>query len=259
MTLEVQHLAFSYEKDQHVLDDVDFKIGEGECVSLLGPNGVGKSTLFRCILGIHRQYEGCVLLDGRDIRTMTEREVAQKVAYIPQFNNPTFNYSVLDMVMMGHASQMHVFGVPGKNVRKKAEEALERMGILGLKDRGFSYLSGGERQLVLMARAMMQDAKIWIMDEPTASLDYGNQLRVLSQMQEMAKNGYTIIQSNHNPDQSFLFSSRILAMLGGCLIADGTPKEVITPELIEMLYHVKVELAPLRQGECYTCVPISIH
>ena len=258
MTLEVQHLAFFYEKERHVLDDVDFKIGKGEFVSLLGPNGVGKSTLFKCILGIQRQYTGRICIDGQDVRELTERELAQRVAYIPQFNNPTFNYSVLDMVMMGRASQMHAFAVPGKEVRKKAEGALERMGILDLKDRGFSYLSGGERQLVLMARAMMQDAKIWIMDEPTASLDYGNQLRVLNQMREMARNGYTIIQSTHNPDQSFLFSNRILAMKDGRLVADGTPQEAITAGLIELLYHVKVEIMPLNKGESYTCVPLSI-
>ena len=258
MTIEVEHLTFGYEKNRSVLKDVNFCVESGEFLSILGPNGVGKSTLFRCILGMLKQYDGTIRIDGTEIRKLSERELARKVAYIPQFHSPTFNYSVLDMVLMGSANQISSFGVPGREEKEKAAEALEKMGIRHLKDRGFRYISGGEQQLVLMARAILQNARIWIMDEPSANLDYGNQLRVLNQMQELSRKGYTMIQSTHNPDQTFLFSSRVLALKDGAILADGIPNEVMTAGLIRELYQVDVEVSSLRDGAFRVCVPRSL-
>lgn len=234
MSIEVADLSFSY-GDRLILDGISFVAKDKELLSILGPNGTGKSTLFRCILGLLSKYKGKALLNGMDIRNLGIREMAKVIAYIPQSHYPSFNYTVFDMVLMGTTVQVSTLSSPCTKQRKLAESALERLGIPHLKQRGYTQISGGERQLVLMARALVQEAKILILDEPTANLDFGNQIRVLTQIKSLAKEGYTIIQSTHNPDQTFLFSDRVMAMKDGKVLALGTPSEVLTPELIQQL------------------------
>ena len=257
MSVEVKNLNFSY-GDRQVLFDIDFSVDQGEFLSILGPNGVGKSTLFRCILGLLTGYSGQVLIDGRDSRTFTVREAARHIAYIPQSSSPIFNYSVFDIVLMGRTSMLSVFHSPRQEDVNRCHWALEKLGISHLETRCFHRLSGGERQLVMIARALVQDAPILMLDEPTANLDFGNQIRVLQQVRNLAREGYTIIQTTHHPEQSYMFSDRILALQNGRILQNGLPKQVLNAENMEKLYGVDVEVLSLYQDRARICIPKEI-
>lgn len=254
MSITVSDLSFSY-KDKAVLHNVSFSLDNPAMLCVLGPNGVGKSTLFNCILGLFPHFSGEILIQGKDVRTYKPHELAREIAYVPQSHSPTFNFSALDMVLMGTSSQVGFTSVPGPRQAAVAWESLERVGILDLADRGFMRISGGERQLVLIARALAQQAKIIVMDEPTANLDYGNQLRVLSQVKALASDGYTVIQSTHNPDQAFLFADEVMALWEGKVLSFGTPQEMISEGLIKQLYGVDIELQRLYEGRVSVCIP----
>ena len=257
MSIEVQNLSFSY-GDRPVLHDISFRVEKGEFLSILGPNGVGKSTLFRCVLGLLSGYTGQVLVDGADSRSFTVREAAKHIAYIPQSSHPIFNYSVFDIVLMGRTSGLSTFRSPKKKDAELCRWALEKVGIPHLSDRCFHRLSGGEQQLVLIARALVQKAPILMLDEPTASLDFGNQLLVLEQCRNLAREGYTVIQTTHNPEQSYQYSDRILTLQQGRVLAEGTPKEVLTEKTIRALYGVEVDVVSLRDDRARICLPANI-
>ena len=257
MSIEVQNLSFSY-GDRPVLHDISFRVEKGEFLSILGPNGVGKSTLFRCVLGLLSGYTGQVLVDGADSRSFTVREAARHIAYIPQSSHPIFNYSVFDIVLMGRTSGLSTFRSPKKKDAELCRWALEKVGIPHLSDRCFHRLSGGEQQLVLIARALVQKAPILMLDEPTASLDFGNQLLVLEQCRNLAREGYTVIQTTHNPEQSYQYSDRILTLQHGRVLAEGTPKEVLTEKTIRALYGVEVDVVSLRDDRARICLPANI-
>ena len=257
MSIEVKNLSFSY-GDRPVLHDISFSVGKGEFLSILGPNGVGKSTLFRCMLGLLSGYTGQVLVDGVDARSFSTREAAKHIAYIPQSCRSIFNYSVFDIVLMGRTSGLSTFRSPGKADTEKCRWALAKIGISHLEDRCFHRLSGGEQQLVLIARALVQDAPILMLDEPTANLDFGNQLLVLEQAQSLAREGYTIIQTTHHPEQSFMFSDRILTIQKGRVLAEGRPKEVLTEQTIHALYGVDVDVVSLYDDHARICLPRNL-
>ena len=257
MSIEVNNLSFSY-GDRPVLHDISFSVDKGAFLSILGPNGVGKSTLFRCVLGLLSGYTGQVLVDGADSRSFTVREAARHIAYIPQSSHPIFNYSVFDIVLMGRTSGLSTFRSPKKQDAELCRWALEKVGIPHLSDRCFHRLSGGEQQLVLIARALVQKAPILMLDEPTASLDFGNQLLVLEQCRNLAREGYTVIQTTHNPEQSYRYSDRILTIQHGRVLAEGTPKEVLTEKTIRALYGVEVDVVSLRDDRARICLPANI-
>lgn len=257
MSIEVKNLYFSYGKTK-VIEDVSFEAREGELLVILGPNGVGKSTLFQCILGLHSGYQGTITVNGDDVRSLGIRELARRIAYIPQTHSPVFNYTVFDIILMGTASQISEVSIPGKEQIKLAEDAITKLGIGHLKHRAYTRISGGERQLVMIARALAQKAKILVMDEPTSNLDYGNQIRILSQIKNLAKQGYTIIQSSHNPDQSFMFSDKVLALLDGRVLAYGHPEKVISGDIINKLYNIDVEVEQLHSGKIRVFLPKAL-
>lgn len=254
MSVKVENLCFSYGENQ-VLKNVTFSAEYGEFLSVLGPNGVGKSTLFRCMLGLITPSAGSTSIEGENIANMSAAQLARCIAYIPQSHNPVFNFSVFDMVLMGTTAQLGSFSSPGKAQAQMADEALERLGIAHLRDRGYSNISGGERQLTLIARAIAQQAKILVMDEPSANLDFGNKMRVMQTVRTLADEGYTVIQSTHDPDQAFLYSDKILALYGGEVLAWGTPQETVCNSLISTLYGVDVEVCSLRDDSVRVCVP----
>lgn len=247
MSLTVKNLSFSYGAHQ-VLTDISFDLHKGEFLSVLGPNGVGKSTLFRCILGLLPGYTGQILSDKDDMRTLPHRETARRIAYIPQIHTPTFGYTVLDTVLMGTSRQVGMFAQPGKEQIAIASEALSRVGAAHLTQRNFSNLSGGEQQLVLVARAIAQQADVLVMDEPTSALDYGNQLRILQLVRELAQEGYAVLLSTHNPQHALSFASRILALSDGRVAALGDAQDVLTEDLVCTLYGVRVTFAQTPGG-----------
>lgn len=231
---------------REVLRNVSFSVEKGEFLAVLGPNGAGKSTLFRCLLGI--LGEGSVCVDGREVKTLSPKARAEKIAYIPQHHRPTFGYTVLDTALMGTARRRSPFLSPGKEEVDRAREALKRVGAEHLEQRDFSRLSGGEQQLVLIARAIAQDAEILLMDEPAASLDYGNQLRVLGLVRDLAREGYTVVLSTHDPQQALRFAHRVLALSGGSVAAWGNAAEVLTPRLLKRVYGVDTKVMETEKG-----------
>ena len=256
--MHIEDLHFSY-GDREVLKGISFDTQYGEFISVLGPNGVGKSTLFRCMLGLMKPSSGTVCVNGEDISGLPAVELSRRMAYIPQSHNPLFNFSVLDMVLMGTTSQINRFASPGKQQEKLALAALERMGIMHLKDRGCANISGGERQLVLIARAIAQQAKILVMDEPSANLDFGNKIRVMKTVKSLTEDGYTIIQSTHDPDQAYFYSDKILALHGGKILACGSPQETMNETMISTLYGVDVEVCSMHNDRVRVCVPADLN
>ena len=257
MSIEVKELSFSYKKNVPVLHDVSFSLQSGQFICLLGPNGVGKSTLFKCMLGLLRGYDGEIIIDGENIRSLTQKQLSRKVAYIPQSTAPVFNYTVSDIVLMGTTSLTGGFSSPGTREAAFVDSALETLHIEHLRDRMFMNISGGERQLVLIARALAQQANILFMDEPTANLDYGNQIRVLEQVHRLSRQGFTVIQSTHNPEQAFMFADEVLAVKNGMIAAHGAPNEVMDAGLIRSLYGIEAEVLSIKEDKMRVCIPVS--
>lgn len=254
LKLEARKLTFAY-GERTVLDEVSLTLESGELLALLGANGAGKSTLFRCILRLEGAMRGEVLLNGENIRQKSPAELARRIAYIPQSHYPAFNYSALDMTLMGTAAQGRKWAPPDAAQRKAACDALEMLGVAHLGQRGFRCLSGGERQLVLIARALAQKAKLLVMDEPAASLDYGNQIRLLTHIKALSRQGYGIFLSTHNPGHALLFADRALALHQSRIIASGPPSEALTESLITTLYNIPVTIRRDAEGRAH-CLPV---
>ena len=252
--IRVESLSYSY-GDYPVLKDISFHVEKGEFLSVLGSNGVGKSTLFRCMLGLLPGYSGNVILDGKDIRSLPPREMAKLTAYIPQTTVSIYNFSVQDIVLMGATAGLSALRSPGRSEQERVLWAMEKVGISHLKDRCFNHLSGGEQQLAVLARALVQDAKVLMLDEPTASLDFANQMLVLTVVRELSREGYTIVQTTHNPEHAYYFSDRILTLKDGEVFRIGKPQEVIVPEVIGELYEMDVEVSPLYGDRVRVCTP----
>jgi len=251
--LAVDSLAFGYPRHT-VGRDVSFTLGAGEVMCVLGPNGSGKTTLLRTLLGLLPLHEGKILFNGKDFSSFPRREIARFAGYVPQAHQPYFAYSVRDMVLMGRSAHLGTFSTPAAHDREVAARVLESLGISPLADRPVTEISAGERQLALVARALAQEPRLLVMDEPTASLDFGNQVRVLERIAALAAGGISILFSTHDPDHAFLAAQRALLLAEGRVLALGTPREVIRADTLERLYHVAVQVVPLEGGG-HTCLP----
>ena len=249
MKLQAEKISFSY-GNKEVLKDVSFTAHDGEFISLLGPNGAGKSTLFKCIIGLSKPGKGCIYIDGSNTSNMNAAELSKYIAYIPQSHAGTFNYSVFEMVLMGTTSQLGRFSTPGAKEKELAINALNTLGILHLKDCGYRTISGGERQLVLIARAIAQKAKILLMDEPSSNLDIGNRIKVMQTAKALTKQGYCVIQITHEAEQAYAYSDKILALMNGQVLKFGSPKEVICSDIISKLYGVKLDVSCINDTQC---------
>ena len=238
-SLEVNGLAFSYGSRQ-VLYDITFSAQAGDFVAVLGPNGVGKSTMFKCILGFLTRYEGTIMVDGTDARQFKRKELARHIAYIPQSSSQVFDYSVLELVLMGAATRVGFFATPKAEEEGRAMEILESLGIAYLAHQGCGQISGGEYQLVLLARALLQDAGILVMDEPTANLDYGNQYRVMERMSRLSDREFIVMMASHDPNQVLQHANRALIVDHGCVQAQGRPADVMTSLQLSELYGIDV-------------------
>lgn len=256
MGIKVENLTFSY-KNVDVLKGINFEVNEGEMLHVLGRNGAGKTTMFRCILNLLHGYQGKILVDGEDISNMKTVDIAKKIAYIPQSHSPTFNYSVIDTVLMGMASFIPSISSPKEEHKKEALSILESLGISHLAYRGYAQISGGERQLVLIARALAQKSKILIMDEPTANLDYTHQVCTMRKIRNLSKQGYLVILSTHNPEQALMYASKVIVIKDGRVNKIGIPNDVITQDMIKEIYNLEVNLVDIPNTKFKTiiCIP----
>ena len=257
MSVEVKDLSFSY-GERPVLKNLRFVLPERALIAVLGPNGAGKTTLFRCLLNLLPRYEGEILFDGTPGKSISRSRMARLAAYVPQSAVPTFSYTVLETVLMGLTGGLSLLERPGRAEQARAMAALARLGMETMAQRSIDTLSGGERQLVLLARALVQEAKLLVMDEPTANLDYGNRHRVLQQMRELTGQGYSVLFSTHDPDQALRYASHVLALQNGELAAFGETDAVLTEELIEKLYQTPVCIVQTetQAGIVRSCVPL---
>ena len=251
--LEVRSLAFGF-PGRIVGSDVSFSLAAGEVLCVLGPNGGGKTTLFRTVLGLLRKKSGSILLEGDPLEDLPRDEIARRAGYVPQGHSAYFAFTLREFVLMGRTSRLGAFSAPGRHDREIAERALESLGIAPLADKPVTEISGGERQLALVARALAQEPKLLVMDEPTASLDFGNQVHVLERIAALAATGISILFSSHDPDHAFLGAQRALLLGEGRALEMGAPQDVIRADSLERLYGVPVRVLEVGGGR-YACLP----
>ncbi len=245
-TLEINDLSFGYRKNT-VIDNISFTLDSAGVTALLGANGSGKTTLLKLLLGILKPKKGTILLNGKPVSEYHPVDLASTVAYVAQAHHCVFPYTVRQIVMMGREARHGYFGKTGQHDRDAAMTALERMGIADLTERIYSELSGGERQLVLIARALAQQPKLLIMDEPVSGLDYGNQMRLLEETAKLAEEGLMIIKSTHYPDHALMVADNVIMLHDGKIYAKGEPEHVIIEESMYKLYKTRVNL--VKHGE----------
>jgi iron complex transport system ATP-binding protein len=261
LTLCVEHLRFSYGGGVPLLSDVSFEVAAGDVIGLLGPNGSGKTTLLRCLLGMHRTAAGTIRVWGRELTALTTKQVARELAYVPQDTAVVLPYTALDVVLMGRSPHLRFMAGPTTADRHCALAAMDQLGIAHLAARRFPELSGGERQMVLIARALAQGSTILIMDEPTAGLDYGNQVRILHTVRALARQGYSILLSSHIPEHAFLVCNKVALLENGRLRGPGPPQEILTDHALSDLYGTAIRVLHVRLPESPTaelslCVPV---
>ena len=234
-----KNLNFSY-PDRKVLKNISFKAERGEFISILGANGSGKTTFFQCMQGLFTPDAGKILLDGENIKKMTKKEIAQKVAVVPQERQNIFDYQVLDMVLMGINPWLSFSEEPGEKDLQKAEKILLELEISALKNKSFNKISGGERQLVLIARALMQKSSYLFLDEPNSHLDFKNTHLILKIMRELTSKKKTVLTALHDPNLAYQYSDRVIILKSGRIIASGPVEEVMTAENLSRAYEIEI-------------------
>lgn len=256
--LEARGLAIGYGGTE-VGSDIDLSVRAGDILCLLGPNGCGKTTLFRTLLGLIPALGGVLTLGGARLDRMPRAAVARQIGYVPQAHAPPFPFEVEEVVLMGRTARLGRFSQPGRADRMAAHRALDRLGIADLARADYSRLSGGQRQLVLIARALAQEAPLIVMDEPTASLDFGNQFHVLAEIASIVRDahhtGRGVILSTHDPDQAFALDADVALMKGGRVLHRGPTAETLTDESLSAVYGVPITVERTTSGR-HVCMPV---
>jgi iron complex transport system ATP-binding protein len=240
VNIEGQNLTIGY-TDRTVGSGLDVALATGEVLAVLGPNGGGKTTLLKTLLGLLKPKAGEVRLGGKALSAYSIRERARVIAYVPQVHIGTFAFTVETIVLMGRTAHGSLFSRPTRHDRDIALGALERFGIASLSGRPYTMISGGERQLVLLARALAQEPKFVVLDEPTASLDFGNQGRVMREIRRLAQSGHGVLFTTHDPNHALRAADRAYLLRDGTRIADGPVATVLNQEQLQTLYNATVE------------------
>jgi iron complex transport system ATP-binding protein len=252
---EVNNISFDYDGEE-IFSNISFSIDKGDVLCILGPNGTGKTTLIKCLNGLHDINSGEILINGQNIKKLSFKQISKHIGYIPQAHIPSFPFKVFDVVLMGRAPYLNLTDSPKEEDKKIALDALKTLGIDDLKDKEYTNLSGGERQLVFLARVLCQKPDILILDEPTSHLDFGNQIKLLEIIDNLAKSGLSIIMSSHLPDHAFLSSTKVAIMKDRKFIDFGTPDDVVTEDNLRKAYSIDVRLMEL-DDERKVCVPMK--
>ncbi len=239
--LETRSLSYGH-PGRTLGHDINLDVQAGEVHCVLGPNGGGKTTLFRTLLSLLPAHAGSIALGGIPLASCTSSERARLMAYVPQAGNSYFAFTVRDVVLMGRTAYLGLFAAPGVKDFDAANAALAELRIDHLADKSFTQISGGERQLALIARALAQESPLLILDEPTASLDFGNQTLILQEILRLKASGRSVLFCTHDPDHALQCADRALLLHQGNVLALGAPREVVTAANLHTLYGVEVEL-----------------
>lgn len=221
-----------------ILRGIDLALQPGNVTALLGPNGAGKSTLLRILLGVLAPTRGSVELNGKSLSVWSRRKLATQMAYVPQVHVPPFPYTVTDIVRLGRLPHHGILGAPGVEDRRRVDESIEQMGLTPLAHRPYTEISGGERQLALIARALAQGARYLILDEPAGGLDYGNQFRLLRRLQSLGSSGFGVLFTTHHPDHALQAARHVVLLRDGQIVSAGDPHDVLTSAAIADLYSI---------------------
>jgi len=241
--LRVEDLRFAYDRAQKlVVDGVSLRLGRGEALAVLGPNGAGKTTLLRILLGILKPKSGQIWLEGRELSTCTRNEISRVVGLVPQFEHVAFEYSVEEYVLMGRAPHLGMLELPTQDDKSLAAESLDQLGLLALRDRSMLELSGGERQMVVLARALTQQACLLLMDEPLAHLDLSNKGLILAVIRRLSEAGVAVVFTTHEPDMVQGVAHRVLLMREGRVVDSGRTETVLTSETLSQTYGVAIRV-----------------
>jgi iron complex transport system ATP-binding protein len=249
MIAEAKNATFSYDGTGNVFENVAFSVNSGEILSILGPNGCGKSTLLKCINGLLRLKSGEVYFDSKGLGSLKTATIGRKIGYVPQNQGNTFPYTVLEMVLMGRAPHLGLFSFPGPRDIAIAKEAIETLGLAHLTDRRCSQISGGEAQLVVIARALAAEPSMLLLDEPTSHLDFKNQTVILNILEKLAKEKkVAIIMTTHFPDHALAISQKALLLSKRTDSLVGNVDEVITEDTLQSIFGLRVRIVSVKEG-----------
>ncbi|MBR2836228.1 MAG: ABC transporter ATP-binding protein [Coriobacteriales bacterium] len=253
MKLAVDGVTFDYGTGQNILEGMSFTYESPDIMCLLGCNGVGKSTLLKCIMGELSPASGTITIDGKPTRQYSPRDMALKVAYIAQMHAPTFSYPVIDVVTMGRTSHIGYLSNPSDEDVQFAYDQLVYLGIERLAERPYTEISGGERQLVMIASALAQQPEAMLLDEPTAHLDFGNQFKFVQLVERLHAKGIGVLMTTHFPDHALLLDCETAILSKGGVVAQGPAHKVVTEEALGQIYGIPINIAPV--GSRKVCVP----
>ena len=256
--IEIKNLKFGYDKNCLILDDVNLSFEPDTITSVLGPNGSGKTTMLKLILGLMTPKSGEIYILGTELKQIPLKERAKLLAYVPQKHNAVFDYKVIDVCAMGRAAYSNVFSNVSRKDIDIAMQSLEKMRIAHLADKAYTQISGGEQQMVLIARALAQQAKILILDEPVTGLDYGNQIRLLKTLRDLAQNGITCIKTTHYPEHALWTSGQAVFMRNGKVLVSGPTSQIVNSENLKKIYDTDIAVLsrPIDENSVSTCVPL---
>lgn len=257
--VEVNNVSFSYYgSSRKVLNNCSLQVHPGELISILGPNGAGKSTLLNCACNLLTPQGGEVIVDGNKIKNLSLREIAKVIGYVQQYQSTAFAYTVFDYVLMGRASNIGLFRQPSTDDRKKVTEILESMGISYLTESSITEISGGERQQCAIARAVAQDPKVIFFDEPTAHLDFGNQIKTLQLISSLREKGYAVIMTTHNPDHCLMLGGTVAILDKEGNLETGQCDKIMTEDRLKRVYNTDLRLVYINEIQREACVPCGL-
>jgi iron complex transport system ATP-binding protein len=253
--LTVEALGFEYDRGRPVFSDISFELRAGEIFVLLGPNGAGKTTLLNCVAGLLKPSRGRIEIFDRDAARLSAVETARLLAYLPQSRGVGLEYSVEEYAVMGRAPYLRFGSAPDAKDYAKANEVLARLGVARLARAPCSQISGGEYRQAQISRVLMQDTKLLLMDEPTNHLDYGNQIRTLRLIADLAAAGYAVLLTSHTPDHAILLGSRVGVLAGDGSFTSGDAKSVLTADLLRALYGADIRVVYVEELGRPVCAP----